>query len=167
MNLPNATLHGQITLHDTCDLTDPSYDKSVWCRSTVKNMLPGKYNCYSITSDEGEWGNRISESWIIHEDYDKYFDDITIGKEHYIGVDTALFGYFDNKPDFTEKMYNQFLQLLGNTYPTALISKFDNKDGFVTSSGYGDGSYHPLTWTHPETDKIVAIQTIFIEIFDE
>ncbi len=30
---------------DEIDITDPSYDKDVWCR-TRKPITPGEYNCY-------------------------------------------------------------------------------------------------------------------------
>lgn len=161
---------GQITLADTCDLTDPCYDKDVWCRTTVENMLPGKYNCYAAVSDEKNWGDRVCRTWIIHEDFDKnpaddenFAEGLYIDKVSNNGVDAGLFGYFNNKPDFDDKTWDEFLAHISSMHPVITVCPFDGRDGFVTSSGYGDGGYDSVTWRDAHTGKVVAINTTFLE----
>ena len=43
---------GHIILGNTVDVTDPCYDKDVWCRTTLHDMIPGKYKCEAVIADE-------------------------------------------------------------------------------------------------------------------
>lgn len=155
---------GEIELYHKCDITDPCYNKDVWCRHTVENIKPGKYNCYVEETYSKDWGRQISGSWIIHEDYDtachpEYMSELDRDEDYEVGVDAGLFGYFDDKPDMTDDEWNRFCDNI-KEHPVAQISKFRGRDGFYTSSGYGDGGYPVLTYS--ANDKIVAIAAIFI-----
>lgn len=160
---------GTINLSDTCDITDPCYTKDVWCRHTAEPMLPGRYHCYAKIEDCEEWGDRTTASWIIHEDYD--FGDIeeilTFNYEEATecGVDTGMLGYFDNKPDFTDRQWHDFCKS-GIGIPTVANGAFDGRDGFYTPSGYGDGIYIPLILRN-DHEQVIGIYTEFIFKEDE
>lgn len=130
------------------DVTDPCYDKDVWCRFTTK-VLPGKYNCYA-----GIGPHRIYACAIVHEDYDEW--NISEMFEEYewahIGVDAGLAGFFVEKPDFNDEEWSHFCNDLFDTnngkgkfstdYKRVYLSKpEDGFAGFFTESGDGDGEY--------------------------
>ena len=161
-----VVFQGMIALNETCDCTDPCYDKDVWCRHTVEEMFPGDYACYALVSNEGDWGERVAESWIIHEDFDnngahpREIKKLKRGDLREVGVDAGLFGYFNNKPDFTDGEWMSFCDSLGNSYPT-MTTHLGVAEGFVTSSGYGDGGYDVQCW-NDENGNVAAISTRFI-----
>lgn len=49
MYLKANTLRNKFIIQDKLDVTDPGYDKDVWCRMTLKDMLPGEYSCHYYT----------------------------------------------------------------------------------------------------------------------
>lgn len=159
-------LAGQITLGNECDISDPSYPKGLWCMHTLSDMLPGEYNCYAVTQDEKEWGERVQKAWIIHEDYDKGehpagTKGIHRGKSTLCcGVDSGLFGFFDDKPDFSNA-WDIFDEKVGDTYPRCVIIDYDARDAFIVSTGYGDGGYDAMIWRNKD-EKIVAVSIRFI-----
>lgn len=161
---------GQIRLKDTCDLTDPFYDREVWCRKTVEGMHPGAYNCYAEIKSCAGWGRRVVRSWIIHEDYDDEvhspddIDGLIECERLEVGVDTAMFGYFDEKPDMDHPVWEAFDDELDKCrWPYTIVSRegFDGRDGFFTSSGYGDGCYPAMVYCNND-GKVVAACTIFV-----
>lgn len=161
---------GTITLNDTCDVTDPCYNKDVWCRTTVKNMKPGIYECHAALSDEDDWGIRVAETRILHENFRP--DGRTVWERvGDIGVDAGLAGFFDNKPDFTDEQWHDFCNGMnkGGCYETAAkdayLGKFDGRDGFWTHSGYGDGCYD--LFAAEKDGKIVGLWLIFIDDEDD
>ena len=154
MNVVNA---GTITLGCTCDVTDPCYNADVWCRHTV-TVKPGIYNCFLEISDEGDWGNRVKRSWIIHED----IADIKGLRKSFTcecGVDAGLLGYFDNKPDFTDEEWESLCDSI-NWDDKFVIDQFRGRDGFFTASGYGDGCYDITVYK--KKGENVAIEAVFI-----
>ncbi|MCC8013608.1 MAG: hypothetical protein LIO87_00280 [Eubacterium sp.] len=65
MNTKVEKYIGKITLQNTVDITDPVYNKTVWCRLNGVPVISGDYNVYITKSNEGEFGQRISELKII------------------------------------------------------------------------------------------------------
>lgn len=149
--------HKYFTSH--IDITDPCYDKDVWCRLNGIEIQEGNYECVS---------------WILHDTYtydgeQHNCTNIAIagiylngtipdeeGMEQIgsIGVDAGLAGFFNNKPDYDDDQWHAFCEqiLNGDAWIT--------EDGFFTSSGYGDGCY-PVT-AFKLNDKIVALEIQFI-----
>lgn len=137
-------------------------------------MLPGNYNCYAIIlADE----DITQESIIIHDKYDNTANTISTlltsitenliqGRDYSVGVDAGLFGYFDNKPDFSDEEWHNFCgQLKGEAHITKIMD-FRGRDGFVTESGYGDGGYTSTEWIEPATGKVAAVNTLFVSPID-
>lgn len=58
---------GQIELGEKVIVSDPCYTRGTWCQGIVEELLPGNYNCIVTYSDEGTWGNRVSQLTIHHE----------------------------------------------------------------------------------------------------
>lgn len=152
MKIESTVMAGHITLGNTVDVTDPCYDMNVWCRSTLKNVAPGKYVCYAIFSDEGNWGQRVAKARIILDDGSEAANDtqarVKSGRSWRrvtdIGVDAGVAGFFADKPDFNDEQWSELCNWMfnGEGKKDCYIRTFDNgTDGFWTSSGYGDGCY--------------------------
>ncbi len=153
---------GAITLSDKVDITDPCYDKDVWCRMTSKCM-PGEYTGYAFTSDQGEWGNRVSAIAIYKDDEHYDLDDMEYLGD--IGVDAGLAGFFNNKPDFLGNKWDEFLHESGvfNDSGYDYDKEFYSVDyGVFSSSGFGDGSYE--VYATPERN---AFMIIFIDDYED
>lgn len=145
-----------INLGDTVYVTDPCYDVDVWCRTTLRNVLPGEYIAW-MTGEFPMYGMRNSGLVVIHKDY--------YGKKkkwYYhgnIGVDSGQAGIFDAasyRDDSAVDSINppniEFC-VPGKKQPGDLwydaVTKFTLGDkrwggyshGIVSSSGCGDGMY--------------------------
>ena len=123
---------GIIELGNEVDITDPCYDKTVWCRTTQK-CVPGEYHGYINTKNCGVWGERVSSICIYKDNKRVPLKDMEIIAD--IGVDAGLAGFFNNKPDFNDEEWNDLCNQ---------ISKGDSwnlYNGVFAHSGYGDGSY--------------------------
>lgn len=150
---------GTMTLGNRVDITDPCYDRNVWCRMTTE-CEPGEYTGYVNISDEDEWGKRVAFIAIYKEDNIKDFNLMeNIGQ---IGVDAGLAGFFNDKPDFPDNKWREFLKESGvfKADGKCDYSKnyYDCGYGLFSESAYGDGWYD--VYATPERD---AFMIIFID----
>ena len=122
------------------DVTDPGYDKNVWCRMKV-DIVPGEYiyKAY-IRKIKGD-GNRVSQLSIINVSAKSR---ARIGKlVGEIGVDAGLAGFFENKPDYDFDQWRKICETLDD-FEFVYEAKKDNElrcSGVFSSSGLGDGCY--------------------------
>jgi len=96
----NMVLFGSFKVQSgTIDITDPGYDKDVWCRETQVNVLNGNYHCYYHKQELKDWGERIWCLRVVHEDF---LDVVSKNPRRLgnVGVDAGLCGFFDNKPNY-------------------------------------------------------------------
>ena len=145
---------GTMTLGNEVDITDPCYDKDTWCRETVE-CVPGEYTGYVKISDEGRWGKRVA-SIAIYKD-DKVKDLYSMEYIGHIGVDAGLAGFFNDKPDFHNDKWMEFLEESGvfkadGEYDYSK-NYYDCGYGLFSSSGYGDGEYD--VYATPERDAFM------------
>lgn len=143
------------------DITDPCYDKDVWCRMNGVEILPGEYECFVDVWDNeqtGGWGERVarlgirrlrSEETVFHQ----------IGE---IGVDAGLAGIFEDKKDFTDDEWSELCNSIDRPGEKAWL----RDDGFFSSSGYGDGGY-PVFAAKNSRGQVVALEIQFIWEEDE
>ena len=171
----------KIRLSSNVRVSDPCYTDDVWCKTQLKNVLPGAYDCSVSRSDEGVWGNRISGITAIHEDF--VSQDIEWQYHSDIGVDSGQAGIFcetsyrnDKEaerittPDIDFAMeesqegdawYNKMCRFtLSNNHYGA----YDT--GIVSSSGLGDGSY-PLYVAYDRNNYIIAMKIDYLLDEDE
>lgn len=134
------------------DITDPCYDRDVWCRMNDVEIVPGNYQCAIWKKDCGDWGNRVGIIGI-------YLGEIVppqkkmkcIGE---IGVDAGLAGFFEHKPDYSDEEWSR---LCGSIrHGDAWI----HDDGFFSSSGYGDGGYD--VFAYENDGKTTALEIRFL-----
>lgn len=169
MNIAKSV--GTIKLGNKATISDPCYEKDVWCSISFDNVLEGEFECYVKERKYGAWGKRVSEMIVVHKDY----KNIDIEKEdnyEYCGIvcvdsgtmsitDTAYYNRTHNNDDFSEEWYNiEICNKLCGNYNIA-----DNQC-FISTSGLGDGQYE-VYGAFDSEDRIYAIKVVFLNEEDE
>jgi hypothetical protein len=127
-------------------VSDPCYDKDVWCAGILENCVPGFWSAYLVLSDEGAWGVRVKELRVsnLNESHVEPTELVDIDA----GVDSGQCGFWDEMlyPE-GEREYDD----MNGFYRTVCNLTHDETDhsvrggvvpfGAVSSSGYGDGGY--------------------------
>ena len=140
------------------DITDPCYNKDVWCRMQAE-VVPGEYTCTIWTGKEkinnGEETYTIKTVGIIGI----YLGGVVPVQEKMeeigsIGVDAGLAGFFMNKPDYT---HEQWIELCNSTYGG---DAWIRPEGFFSVSGHGDGGY-PVYAYKDKDGSITALEIRF------
>lgn len=127
---------GVMDFHGSVDITDPCYDKDVWCRMNDVKISDGEYTCNVWHhTDKGTYKDGTPYSYILvgaigiyrNGDIPRQKDMEKIGS---IGVDAGLAGFFHNKPDYSDEAWSKFCDRIrhGDAWLT--------EDGFYSSSGY-------------------------------
>lgn len=135
----------------TIGIGDPCYG-SPSVSSKSKN---GRWIAHVEKTDEGSWGNRIASIIVHHEDFNPAAR-LNIVEEG-IGVDSGQAGVFDGN-------YNGEDSSFYDSCCSATLGKEGYgclKNGFVSSSGFGDG-YYPCV-IYKEGEKAVCVEITFIE----
>lgn len=141
------------------DITDPGYDKDVWCRMNGVNIKEGEYRCALWTKCEYYRGpdekrhryTTVCRIAIYLGEVPDEKDLVQIGS---IGVDAGLAGFFNNKPDYDQDAWNDFCNAISGKSWRIF------EDGFFSRSGEGDGMYN----VYAEKDKngeIVSLEIAF------
>lgn len=131
------------------DITDPCYDKDVFCRARRK-ILPRRYDCY-VETGKIDGYRIVCTLTILTKSVDLGDKTLRARKEGYIGVDAGVAGFFENKPDYDDSDWNKICSYI---YPKTAASGTAHPDiwlvdestplkcrGFFSQSGYGDGMY--------------------------
>lgn len=150
---------GFITLEDTVDITDPCYDRDVWCRMNDVKVVPGEYAVFVTYADNG----RVADVAIEHEAVHNSGITPVFQEAGDIGVDAGLAGFFPYKRDYNDDEWAEFCDKIDNDE----YSEPHFIDGGVcTSSGYGDGGYS--VYGHKTKDgRYDALRIAFIEDDEE
>lgn len=149
---------GVIQFGAKIDVTDPCYNRDVWCRINDLEIVPGDYTCVAFIKNTGSWGRRVVTAGIYLNGKIPKASEMECCED--IGVDAGLAGFFDHKPDFTDEQWGRFCDLVDD-YPSVVLEDSDFFRGFVTSSGYGDGGY-PLYVARDEHGRICACELRFL-----
>lgn len=145
--------------HGSVDITDPCYNKDVWCRMNSVKIREGEYTCMVwYHTDKGKYdGKPYSYKAVgilgIYLD-GKIPKQKTMKEIGSIGVDAGLAGFFHYKPDYDDEAWSAFCDRVrhGDAWIT--------EDGFYSSSGYGDGCYG--VYAQKQNGEIVALEIRFI-----
>lgn len=131
------------------DITDPCYDKDVFCRARRK-ILPGRYDCY-VETDRIDGYRMICTLAILAESVDYGDKMLRARKEGHIGVDAGIAGFFENKPDYDDSDWDKICSYVypqkaayGTAHPDIWLVDESTPlkcRGFFSQSGYGDGMY--------------------------
>ena len=152
---------GTLTVTGPVDVTDPCYEKGIWCQITDFHIPEGEYYCYVEEAVVEDWGKIIKRNAIIRSNYQNFPN--TLEREYLgeIGVDAGLAGYFIKKPNFSQEEWLSFCKEISK-------EREGGKDfyivdgayqGFFTDSGYGDGGYD--VYTLMSGSDIVGLEIMF------
>ena len=151
---------GVMDFHGSVDITDPCYDKDVWCRMNNVEISEGEYACYVWRhTDKGKYEDGTPYSYLLvgaigiyrNGDIPRQKDMEEIGS---IGVDAGLAGFFHNKPDYSDEEWGRFCDRVHNG------DAWLTEDGFYSSSGYGDGCYG--VYAYKQDGAITALELRFL-----
>lgn len=142
------------------DITDPGYDRDVWCRMNNVKVKEREYRCAiwpmtkTYVDDNGKRhrSTRVSRIGIY---FDKVPDEEVLVKIGEIGVDAGLAGFFNHKPDYNEKEWYAFCEACAKGDYHII------EEGFFSSSGYGDGFY-PVYAEYNENNEIISLEIAFM-----
>lgn len=159
-----------LTKSSTLRISDPCYDKSVWCCGTIKNCKIGEWSAFIIKSDEGSWGIRNSNLVAIYggdisiKEAQKILDESKWKNSNIsVGVDSGQCGIFDDieYPEGDTGQYGDYNTFYGKCCKETINKGSDVIDfGVVSRAGYGDGTYKCLISDKTEID---AIRIIYID----
>lgn len=104
---------GVKNFYGSVDVTDPCYNKDVWCRMNNVKIKEGEYTCIVWHHTEKGKCNRhpyedkrIGIIGIYHNgNIPKQNQMIKLGE---IGVDAGLAGFFHDKPDYDDTQWSAF-----------------------------------------------------------
>lgn len=160
------------TESDVLRITDPCYDKNVWCSGILNNCNIGEWTSFLKYSDEKNWGIRVSEIMTFFGEVSIETASDMISQCEWkdsgidVGVDSGQCGIFDeSKYPKTKEEIGEWGEE-GSFYGKCCDITFnDDKGGVidfgvVSCSGFGDGSYTCLY--NMKDDKINAVRIIFI-----
>ena len=147
---------GYIELSGKVVVSDPCYDRGVWCMATDIAVKPGKYATYIAKKNEKRFGIRVAVVMAVHLDY---VNSIKNEWEPYgvcVGVDSGQCGIFDDtvypatkesggEYDDENSFYGECCKLTLSDSQGGILK---SRNGVVSSSGYGDGSYELLCQRH-------------------
>lgn len=135
-------------------VSDPCYD----CASVDVQAKNGDWVGYAETSDEGSWGKRVSKILVHHHSFSPVGGRYDV-EEHLISVDSGQAGVFDggsysggDDEGWYDRSCKVTLSKVGFGY---------TNDGFVSSSGYGDGAYDCIVYK--KDGKAIAVEVTFID----
>ena len=88
-------------------VSDPCYERDVWCCGTVDHCKLGTWEAGVLKTDEGEWGTRCAVLAVRHKDTGPDFNVIRSGnvrkmtckcveQPFEVGVDSGQAGFFDD-----------------------------------------------------------------------
>lgn len=148
-------------------ISDPCYTPGTWCAAKLGRIKPGIYNCYAHMEERGLLGKRVAEISIVHKNTELLHNPVWFEVDAEIGVDSGQCGIFES--DYYEDVHGSQLDEIWYKKICNLTSPFgviDDK-GFVSSTGYGDGSYIAYYHETLEDDGykenlIDAIKVVFI-----
>lgn len=170
---------------DVIRISDPCYDRSVWCCGTIPGCVPGHWDTAIVYYDDNVFGRRVAmlcAKAIEVKSFD-VFNGINIGGDYYgatkpwemcdidVGVDSGQCGIFDevhylDNDDFSDmpKAVCSYGDAFYNFCCDATLSEDQAgvlPHGVVSSSGFGDGSYR--AFIRKNTDgKVCAVAISYL-----
>lgn len=161
---------GEITLGKDVCVSDPCYDRDVWCMTVLHNVKPGKWDARVSIDTISSFGERCYVLELFHRTV-REVEDFDWREIFELGVDSGTMSVIDDayyqqkKPSNSKAEEAAAERFLENCYKAAdkkagIYRYGDKKVGVVCSSGTGDGSY-PL-YTAEKDGEVVAIKISFM-----
>ena len=147
------------------NLSDPCYSVGTWCGKYNVPAKNGEWVVNVERSDQGVWGNRVAGFTAYHKDH---YGINLLPIDQDFGVDSGTFGIFDSdnyKGDTDDDERKWYFAVCEHTFGGAQAGVIDDGSGFVSSSGFGDGSYAgEVAFVN---DELVGFKIVFITEQDD
>ncbi len=155
---------GYITLSGKVIVSDPCYDRDVWCNARDIAVKPGRYYVTVLAGDMQDFGQRNKCIIAIHcDDLHKPYANMELVSDK-IGVDSGRCGIFDDtiypldkksigEHDDPNTFYGECCKLTRSDQRSGFL---DNRKGVVSSSGIGDGVYELYCGYH-KGDRVALL----------
>ncbi|USG65016.1 tetratricopeptide repeat protein [Brevibacillus ruminantium] len=154
-------------------VSDPCYERDIWCQGVVENAARGKWTAVVEKLDMGDWGDRCSALMVYHESLLEFGHITWEPCSFVIGVDSGQAGVFD------ESVYRNDESVIGPTefmpedkwYSSCCDQTLGElgagliNGGAVSSSGLGDGAYEAFVCQNQD-GVIVAVKIVFLTAED-
>lgn len=144
------------------DITDPGYNKDVWCRMDDVEIVPGEYTCVIWVQKEKLNLDGKKLDVLNVGNVGIYLGGVVPAQKSMkeigtIGVDSGLAGFFEKKPDYSDKEWDDFCDMIEDRR----VPAWTIENGFFSESGYGDGEY-PVYAHKTQDGRITALEIRFI-----
>lgn len=150
---------GVMDFNGSVDITDPCYNRDIWCRMNDVKIKKGAYTCMVwYHTDKGEY-NEKPYSYKVVGIIGIYLDGVVPAQKAMkeigsIGVDAGMAGFFHHKPDYDDAAWAEFCDRV--SYGDAWMIE----NGFYSTSGYGDGGYS--VFAYQQDGEITAMEIRFL-----
>lgn len=158
-------------------VTDPCYEMDTLCAGTLENVKNGTWFAHAKYGDQG----RVASLNIRHADYgDPTYVGTWDKTDIDVGVDSGQAGFFDltqyadavsDKGNWIQqgpKFLEFYDKVCGLTIKQSSTDQFGVVPfGVVSSTGWGDGSYHCYVLRDKDNGLLVAAQIVFLGGEDE
>lgn len=150
---------GIMDFRGSVDITDPCYNRDVWCRMNDVKIKEGNYTCMVwYQTDKGEYDGK-PYSYKVVGIIGIYLDGVVPAQKAMkeigsIGVDAGLAGFFHHKPDYDDAAWAEFCDRVSHGDAWMI------ENGFYSSSGYGDGGYG--VFAYQQDGEIRALEIRFL-----
>jgi hypothetical protein len=145
------------------NLSDPCYNVDTWC------------GAYNVPARNGDWhvevehidsfGNRVKQWKAYHKDFRNQYG---VLMDVDFGVDSGQFGIFDSGIYNDNSEYDEpgFYRDCCDITLTKDSCGVVSEQGFVSSSGFGDGSYIGLA-SYDDNGDLTMFEIDFISSYDD
>lgn len=166
-----ATTLGKVRLGQNVCVSDPCYDRTVWCMTQLHNVKCGTWDAEVCKGCIDSFGERIYVLSLYHQSCVHNKNNLLWIDYGTLGVDSGQMSVVDDRyyrrgedsvdsPDAAEAFYTTCCNITLSDFGAGLYCVNDQAVGVVTSSGCGDGVYSLQVAI--ENEEIVAIQINFM-----
>ena len=141
----------------TMRVSDPCYERDVWCCGTFGKCKTGTWEAGVLKTDMGDWGVRCAVLAVRHKETGPDYSVIRQRKVYQM-KDGWLEQPIDVGVDYGDLWYNHVCDITLSEMSAGVMPY-----GVVSSSGFGDGSY--VCYTHKGSDG--EIDFAFVIFIDE
>jgi len=134
---------GSLVIGDPCYDTNPTF-----------RAQNGLWRAHVVKGDEGSWGTRVRKLIIHHEDFNPADPRIVVEEDSF-SVDSGQAGVFDGSVYGGPTFYDGCCSATLTENQCGCV-----RQGFVSSSGYGDGCYSAEI--HTVGGLAACVELIFI-----
>ena len=141
ISLPTEQI-GRIKLgRDVC-ISDPCYDRDVWCMEILHNVKPGLWNVEVSVGEIDSWGERVYVLALYHEDFLHEEKKSPDWKEYAIlGVDSGQMSVFDDQYYRQDEKYEKDSEAAADVFYEKCcdITSTDERFGLYYADGEAIG----------------------------